>query len=189
MFNDDFKKGFHVSLGFYVATIVVLLFAMFAMQLLHRRQIKKAVQETMALTTGDQRRIAGNILAGNEYMVSANATEQERAAAALQVLSSEHMVSANATEQERAAAALRVLSSEHMTQKEQANAALQALTSEHFNNPYNVTYPELPMLGGADLTKTAKALRIADPRESDPISESERQYRKENELLEYLLNQ
>jgi hypothetical protein len=49
---------------------------------------------------------------------------------------------------------------------------------------------QLPMLGGGRLTDGAVALRAADPMSSDlsgPPSPSQKQYMKENELLEHLL--
>jgi hypothetical protein len=46
---------------------------------------------------------------------------------------------------------------------------------------------DLPMLGGGRLTDGAIAMRAADPIMSEPPSPSERQYMKENELLEHLL--
>jgi len=46
---------------------------------------------------------------------------------------------------------------------------------------------DLPMLGGGKLTDGAVALRAADPIVSEPISPSQQQYMKENELLEVLL--
>jgi len=79
---------------------------------------------------------------------------------------------------------------EHMTQEERIRAGLMgglsgsALGSgsgqEKFIN-------HMPMLGGAKLTNGAVALRAADPIASEPLSPSQHQYMKENELLEHLL--
>jgi hypothetical protein len=75
---------------------------------------------------------------------------------------------------------------EHMTQEEKVKRGLAGglsggSSSEGFIN-------HMPMLGGGRLTDGAVALRAADPIVSEPPSPSERQYMKENELLEHLLN-
>lgn len=75
--------------------------------------------------------------------------------------------------------------SERMTVEERREQVLRGLQgAEHFDNPNRVLLKDLPMLGGADLTLAAMAMRAADPLESPTME----QFKKENELLGYLLN-
>lgn len=93
------------------------------------------------------------------------------------------------------------LGSEHLTsvQKNALLARLQGKTGAEAMSPQKADLiarlqgrsesfiNHMPMLGGGALTPGAIALRAADPIASEPISPSQKQYMKENELLEHLL--
>jgi len=90
------------------------------------------------------------------------------------------------TDDERKAQVMRGLQGmEHMTDDERKAQVMRGLQGmEHFKNPNRVLHNDLPMLGGADMTLAAMAMRAADPIESPTVE----QFKKENELLAYLLN-
>ena len=210
----DLVKGFSVSLGFWLATVIFLIIlaivGLFLQSRMHKQELM-TVQEQALLagsvlrgaehmneTSQEARARALSVLQGAEHMSSVSETAQEARARALAVLQgSEHMSNVAETAQEARARALAVLQgAEHMvgqneTVQEARDRALRILAgSEHFSGPnQTVTYANLPSLGGAPLSPAAAALRVADPLESDPISLSAKKYSQENELLAHLLNQ
>jgi hypothetical protein len=81
-----------------------------------------------------------------------------------------------------------------LSQAETARQLRGGLSRENFDTARDLVgglsrekFSGLPMLGGGKLTDGATALRAADPVSSEPVGPSERQYMKENELLEHLL--
>lgn len=159
-----------------VAVLVILVIALFSHVSKHGNPVTAMVERLNNKNRISKalRRAGSGTMFGTEGLTAA----QQRRDVIRGLQAQEHMNSVQLKRQ---------LSSsfEHMTEEQKIRSGLKGGLSGMSGQERFINH--MPMLGGAKLTDGAVAMRAADPIASQPLSPSQQQYMKENELLEHLL--